>query len=126
MDDLNDVIQNGSLPKEKKIFLQEHKREFLSYLHFMTAAKGIATLKPAPKDAEFIYITGVIKRHNAGQSITSTSKNQNVDPAKMEMEKTLFESHVLYVFYQQVRKPGFIEQLCDEEISFWYNNACKK
>lgn len=124
-EDIDSIIADGDISKEKKQFLKENKKVFLSYLKFILIAKGVSTLKPGPKDSEFIYITNVIKMHNRGESITSVSKNQVVDPAKMEIEKALFEGHVLYTFYQHIREPGLIEKLCDEDIENWYKIAKK-
>lgn len=126
MDDINRIIRDRSLDQEKIKFISENKRDFLIYMQGIVAGIIGNNLKRRPKDSEYIYITGVIKTHMSGQSITSPSKNSNVDPAKAAIEKGLFEEHELYQFWTRIRKPGIIESLFDEQITLLYNKSKKK
>lgn len=126
MDDINRIIRDKSLDQEKIKFISENKKEFLLFIQGMVAGTIGNSFKRQMKDSEYVYITGVIKTHMNGQSITSPSKKSNVDPAKYETEKALFEGHELYQFWVRIRKPGMIETICDEQITFLYNKSKKK
>jgi hypothetical protein len=126
MDDINRIIRDKSLDQEKIKFIYENKNEFLIYMQGMICGAMGNNLKRRIKDSEYIYITGVIKTHMSGQSITSPSKNSNVDPAKAQIEKALFEEHELYKVWLWAKKPGLIEALCDEQITNLYNKSKKR
>ncbi len=126
MDDINRIIRDKSLDQEKIKFIYENKNEFLIYLQGIVCGAIGNNLKRRIKDSEYIYITGVIKTHMSGQSITSSSKNSNVDPAKAQIEKALFEEHELYKIWLRVRKPGLIEEMCDEQITNLYKKSKKR
>ncbi len=126
MDDINRIIRDKSLDQEKIKFISENKNDFLLYMQGLLAGTIANNLKRRPKDSEYIYISGVIKTHMNGQSITSPSKNSNVDPTKAAIEKTLFEGHELYRVWLWARKPGMTETICNEEITKLYTKSKKK
>lgn len=124
--DFDRIIQNTSMDSQKRRFISENKHQFLQYIQGMILGSISNNLSTRPKDSEWIYITDVIKTHMSGQSITSTSKNQTVAPGNAAVEKMFFEEHELYKAWVNVRKPGFIQAVCNEQVDLLYNKASKK
>jgi len=108
--DMDNIIKNGTiLDKEKRKFLAENKYKMMRFFQHIIISKDISNLDVVPKEHEFIYITGVIKAHASGKSIAKART-----PEEAQMEKMLFQEHVLYRIWEYYQKPGNLEKLCNQ------------
>jgi|GEM_PF-3850925 len=115
--DLNRIVKNGELDKEKSKFIAENSREFLKYLHAVITAKQLQYLKPEPTDAHYIYVIGVIKDPKA-----QAAKNGH----EYEMEKALFRGMPLYALWEKWRTEGFIKEVISEQIDLMFAGLQKQ
>lgn len=123
MDDLNQALQNGAFDPEKERFVRENKNSYLTYLRMLIFNQIIKTVPKQTKDSEWIYITGVIKKHREGGSITGKSKSR-IRPEEAAMEEALFEGHFLYYAWKQYH--GRFDQIANEQVDQMYMYVTKR
>lgn len=113
MNDINQILKNGDLDREKSKFISENKTRFLNFLQSaISASLGNSGSLNGVKDSEWIYVTEVINTHTSGRSIT----NKRTRPEEAAMEKMLFEGHPLYAswLHFEKQKPQIIVDMINK------------
>jgi hypothetical protein len=112
--DHGDVVamaKRGGLDKEKSKLVMSNSESFLTYLHFLIFAHQLGKQNPPIKDAEIVYITGVIKSPKAQAARTSS---------EYEVEKAVLRGMYTYRLWEGWREPGYLKTVTDEQIDIMY------
>ena len=115
--DLTKLSKSGELDKEKSKFLLNNTNEFLKYLYFLIATMHVNSIKPEQTDAQFIYITGVIKDPHAQAATTGP---------EYQMEKMMLREMPLYKLWEIWREEGFLSKIVNEQIDLMYKAIQKQ
>jgi hypothetical protein len=115
--DLNQTIKKGELDKEKAKFVADNSKDFLKYLKGLIVAHQVNKITPEPTNAQFVYITGVIR-----DPVAQAAKTAPVS----EMEKNDSRGAALYKLWETWRSDGFMKIVINEQIDLMYASLQEK
>jgi hypothetical protein len=115
-DDLIQLAKSGELDNDKSKFILENTHELRNFMYYMLITTVINTLNPAPTDAEYMYITGVINDTHAQAATTGP---------EYEAEKMLFSQVPIYNIWEMMRKDGTYKTIVSEQLDNCVNSLNK-